>query len=50
MRRHARKIPSTVRLSILTALLALFMAWLALGSGAQLPWDPHWYLTAHTSM
>jgi diguanylate cyclase (GGDEF)-like protein len=50
MRRHARKIPSTVRLSILTALLALFMAWLALGNAAQLPWDPRWYLAAHTTM
>jgi diguanylate cyclase (GGDEF)-like protein len=50
MRRHARKIPSTVRLSILTTLLALFMAWLALGNAARLPWDPRWYLTAHTAM
>ena len=50
MRRHARKIPSTVRLSILTTLLALFMAWLALGNAARLPWNPHWYLTAHTAM
>ncbi len=50
MRRHARKIPSAVRLSILTTLLALFMAWLALGNAARLPWNPHWYLTAHTAM
>jgi diguanylate cyclase (GGDEF)-like protein len=50
MTRHARKIPSTVRLSILTTLLALFMAWLALGNAARLPWDPRWYLTAHTAM
>jgi diguanylate cyclase (GGDEF)-like protein len=26
------------------------MAWLALGRGALLPWDPAWYLTAHTAM
>ena len=50
MTRHARKIPSTLRLSILTTLLALFMAWLALGNAARLPWDPRWYLTAHTAM
>ena len=50
MTRHARKFPSTVRLAILTTLLALFMAWLALGNAARLPWDPRWYLTAHTAM
>ncbi|MBW8897259.1 MAG: EAL domain-containing protein [Massilia sp.] len=50
MKRRTHKIPSTVRLSVLTALLAVFMAWLALGHGALLPWDPRWYLTAHTSM
>ena len=50
MKRRTHKIPSTVRLSILTALLAAFMAWLALGHAALLPWDPHWYLMAHTAM
>jgi diguanylate cyclase (GGDEF)-like protein/PAS domain S-box-containing protein len=50
MKRRVRKIPSTVRLTLLTALLALFMAWLALGHAALLPWDPRWYLTAHTAM
>jgi diguanylate cyclase (GGDEF)-like protein len=45
-----RRIPSAVRLSILTALLAAFMAWLALGHAALLPWDPRWYLSAHTAM
>jgi diguanylate cyclase (GGDEF)-like protein len=50
MRRHARKIPSTVRLSLLTTLLALFMAWLVLGNAGRLPWNPGWYLTAHTAM
>jgi PAS domain-containing protein len=45
-----RRIPSAVQLSILTALLAAFMAWLALGHAALLPWDPRWYLTAHTAM
>jgi diguanylate cyclase (GGDEF)-like protein len=42
--------PSAVRLSILTALLAAFMAWAALGHAPLLPWDPRWYLTAHTAM
>jgi diguanylate cyclase (GGDEF)-like protein len=42
--------PSAVRLSVLTALLAVFMGWLALGHAALLPWDPRWYLTAHTAM
>ena len=50
MKRRKHKIPSTVRLSILTALLAVFMAWLALGHAALLPWDSRWYLTAHTAM
>jgi len=50
MSRHARKMPSTVRLSVLTALLAVFMGWLVLGHAALLPWDPRWYLTAHTAM
>jgi diguanylate cyclase (GGDEF)-like protein len=44
------RIPSTVRLALLTALLAAFMGWLALGHAALLPWDPRWYLTAHTAM
>jgi len=42
--------PSTVRLSVLTALLAVFMGWLALGHAALLPWEPRLYLTAHTAM
>ncbi|NIA53676.1 EAL domain-containing protein [Massilia sp. TW-1] len=39
-----------MRLSVLTALLAVFMGWLVLGHAALLPWDPRWYLTAHTAM
>jgi len=50
MKRDLHHIPSTVRLSILTALLAIFMAWLALGHAALLPWDSRWYLSVHTAM
>jgi len=50
MRRLARRVSSPVRLVVLTAALAVFMAWLALGHAAALPWDPRWYLSAHTAM
>jgi len=50
MKRRTHNIPSTVRLSILAALLAVFMAWLLLGHAALLPWDPRWYLSVHTAM
>ena len=50
MRHVARRVPSPVRLAVLTAGLAVFMVWLALGHAARLPWDPRWYPTAHTAM
>jgi len=34
----------------LVALAAAFMAWLALGGGALLPWAPHWYVPVHTTL
>jgi diguanylate cyclase (GGDEF)-like protein len=50
MRQLARRIPSGVRLGVLVALLAAFMGWLALGHADTLPWQPRWYLPAHTAM
>jgi diguanylate cyclase (GGDEF)-like protein/PAS domain S-box-containing protein len=38
------------QLSMLVALLAAFMVWLAFGHAAMLPWQPRWYVPAHTAM
>ena len=35
-------------LTLLVCLLAAFMAWLALGGGALLPWAPRWAVPEHT--
>ena len=39
-----------LRLALLVALLAAFMAWLALGGAGLVPWEPRWYVPVHTTL
>ncbi|WP_161783249.1 bifunctional diguanylate cyclase/phosphodiesterase [Massilia sp. BSC265] len=42
-----RRMPGSLRLAILTALLAMLTVGLALGDPRMLPWTPRWYPPAH---
>lgn len=38
------------RVLLLVALLALFMAWLALDGARRVPWEPRWYMPVHSTI
>jgi len=44
------RIPVPRRLALLVALLAAFMAWLALTGPESLPWDPRWFVLVHSAL
>jgi len=48
--RTARHVFGPGRLALLVVVLALVMAWLALGHNSALPWQSRWYLPVHSTM
>jgi diguanylate cyclase (GGDEF)-like protein len=48
--RFRPRLSMPLRLALLVASLAAFMAWLALGGAATVPWEPRWFLLVHTAL